>query len=59
MCIHDFQGLGQRKFVSWHSGSYNLLAGKKDEKIHVFEVLIFLETYCYYHYQEILFKDNL
>ena len=30
-------------FRGWQPGYYNLLTAKKDKKIHVFEVLIFLE----------------
>ena len=35
------------KFVLWQLGYYNLLTEKKEKKIHVFEVLIFLKTSCY------------
>ena len=31
---------------------------KKNKNIHVFEVLIFLKTYCYCQSQEILFKSS-
>ena len=32
------------KFVLWQPRYYNLLTGKKDMKIHDFEVLVFLKT---------------
>ena len=36
------------KFASWQPLYYNLLTEKNDKKIHVFEVLFFSKTYCYF-----------
>ena len=47
------------KFVLRQPGYYNLLIEKKGETIHLFEVLIFLKTYCYCQSQEIFFKHHL
>ena len=47
------------KFVLWQPRYYNLLTEKKDKRIHDFEVLIFLKTYCYFQFREILFRHNL
>ena len=44
------------KFVLWQPGYYNLLTEIKNKKIHVFDVLIFFEAYCYCQSQEILLK---
>ena len=49
----------KRKFTLWNPGCYYLLTEKKNKEIHVSEVHIFLEKYCYCHSQEILFKDHL
>ena len=47
------------KFVLCQTRYYNLLTEKKNKKIHVFEVLIFLKTYRYCQSQEILLKHHL
>ena len=49
----------QSKFLLLQPGYYNLLTEKKNVKIHVFEVLIFLKTYCYCQSQENFFKHHL
>ena len=46
-------------FVLWQQRYYNLLTEEKDEKIHVFEELIFWKKYCYCQSQEIFFKQHL
>ena len=48
----------KRKFVLCELSYYNLLNEKKYKKIHVFEVLIFLNTYRYCQSQEILLKHH-
>ena len=50
--------MGKSKFVLRQPGYYNLVTEKKDKKIHVFEVLVFLKAYCYYQSQELLFKHH-
>ena len=47
------------KFVFCQTRFYNLLTEKKDTKIYIFEVLIFLKKYCYCQSQEIFFEDHL
>ena len=47
------------KFVLRQPRYYNLLSEKKDKKIYVFVVLIFLKTYCYCQRQETLFKHHI
>ena len=44
-------------FVSTTLFINNLLTAKKYKKIHVIEVLIFLKTYRYCQFQEILFNS--
>ena len=41
------QNVGKSKFLSRQTGYYNFLAEQKDEKIHVFQELIFLKTYFF------------